>query len=124
MFRQKGIFYLGLLLAYLVSFFNASMTCFMYEMNKEEITFNYCENIDKPELNCNGKCYLMKRLKSEQESNEKPKILDNRVVTQWIHTDIASLEMQWFVNESERYSNLVMGIENTIPNLLDRPPQV
>ena len=34
-----------------------------YALNKEYIAKNLCENRDKPKLNCNGKCHLMKQLK-------------------------------------------------------------
>jgi len=34
-----------------------------YAVNKEYITKNLCENRNKPKLNCNGKCHLMKQLK-------------------------------------------------------------
>ncbi|HKC67364.1 MAG TPA: hypothetical protein VKG26_03990 [Bacteroidia bacterium] len=34
-----------------------------YAINKEYIAKNLCENRNKPKLNCNGKCHLMKQLK-------------------------------------------------------------
>lgn len=34
-----------------------------YELNKAEITARYCENKNRPELHCNGQCYLAKQLK-------------------------------------------------------------
>ncbi len=33
-----------------------------FELNKEYIIENLCENRFKPELNCNGQCYLAKQL--------------------------------------------------------------
>jgi hypothetical protein len=33
-----------------------------YELNKSEITARYCENKNRPELHCNGQCYLAKQL--------------------------------------------------------------
>ncbi len=33
-----------------------------YELNVEEITEMFCVNKDKPELMCNGKCYVAKEL--------------------------------------------------------------
>ena len=33
-----------------------------FELNKEYIIQNLCENRFKPDLNCNGKCYLVKQL--------------------------------------------------------------
>ena len=34
-----------------------------YLLNKEYIAKNLCENRNKPKMNCNGKCHLMKQLK-------------------------------------------------------------
>lgn len=34
-----------------------------YELNKDYVAETLCENKDKPELECNGKCYLSKQLK-------------------------------------------------------------
>lgn len=44
-----------------------------YVANYEYIIEVLCENKDKPELKCNGKCYLGKQLaKESQESEETP----------------------------------------------------
>ena len=48
-------------------------TLFVYaefKANLKYITAYLCENRDKPQLNCAGKCYLEKKLK-EAEENEK-----------------------------------------------------
>lgn len=42
-----------------------------YVVNYDYITKVLCENKEKPELQCNGKCHLMKELAKESE-NEKP----------------------------------------------------
>tara|TARA_B100001167_G_scaffold182867_1_gene140983 strand:+ start:1219 stop:1584 length:366 start_codon:yes stop_codon:yes gene_type:complete len=46
-----------------------------YALDYEYISTVLCENKDKPKLECNGKCYLMKALAeaSEKESNQKKK---------------------------------------------------
>ena len=36
-----------------------------YVLNKEFIANNYCVNQARPQLKCNGSCYLMKRLKAQ-----------------------------------------------------------
>ncbi|GAB2688793.1 hypothetical protein GCM10027037_09200 [Mucilaginibacter koreensis] len=38
-----------------------------YELNKNYITTKLCENRSRPWLHCNGKCYLMKKLKQAEE---------------------------------------------------------
>ena len=40
-----------------------------YNLNKEYIASVLCENRNKPELACNGKCYLNKKLAQSQDEN-------------------------------------------------------
>ncbi|WP_080056386.1 hypothetical protein [Spirosoma aerolatum] len=42
-----------------------------YQLNKEYIARVLCENRNRPELHCDGKCYLAKRLKAQQEKQDK-----------------------------------------------------
>lgn len=48
------------------------MPVYNYVVNYDYIVQNLCENRDKPELSCNGKCYLAKQLsKTDKQSNQK-----------------------------------------------------
>lgn len=38
-----------------------------YEVNQKYIAEKLCENRNKPWLNCNGRCYLMKKIKQAEE---------------------------------------------------------
>jgi len=55
--------------------------CFHYELNKDYIAANFCENKDKPELHCYGKCHLDKQLAktgdlpTSNSSKESAKVL-------------------------------------------------
>lgn len=42
-----------------------------FEVNQNYIAKELCINRDKPEMNCNGKCYLMKKLKQAEEKEQK-----------------------------------------------------
>lgn len=42
-----------------------------YAINYDYIVDNLCENRDKPEMQCNGKCYLTKQLAEETAGKEK-----------------------------------------------------
>lgn len=42
-----------------------------YQINKAYITRVLCQNRDKPQLHCNGKCYLAKKLKEQQEKQDQ-----------------------------------------------------
>lgn len=54
----------------LAGLFQATVLYFNYEINKDFITEEYCENKERPELQCNGQCHLAKQLKiAEQEKS-------------------------------------------------------
>ncbi len=46
-----------------------------YELNKEAITEKYCVNKEKPELQCNGHCYLEQKMKQEEKNASFPDAL-------------------------------------------------
>ena len=41
-----------------------------FEMNKTTIASTLCENRSKPWMHCNGKCYLMKKIKQAEEKEK------------------------------------------------------
>lgn len=48
-----------------------------FNLNQSILTEKYCENKDKPNACCMGKCYLSKKINSEQdESSSKPALQD------------------------------------------------
>lgn len=42
-----------------------------YELRKDFIIKNYCINKNKPELHCDGKCYLAKKIQKANEQDEQ-----------------------------------------------------
>jgi hypothetical protein len=52
-----------------------------YLVNYEYISTVLCENKDKPQMHCNGKCHLMKELAKKAEE-EKPISSDKKVASQ------------------------------------------
>ena len=42
-----------------------------YHANKEYIARVLCENRDRPQLHCDGHCFLAKRLKAQQEKQDQ-----------------------------------------------------
>lgn len=44
-----------------------------FEMNQKYIASTLCENRDKPWMHCNGRCYLMKKIKlaEDKEKNDE-----------------------------------------------------
>ena len=42
-----------------------------FEVNQKELAEKFCENKSRPWMHCNGKCYLMKKLKAAEEKEKK-----------------------------------------------------
>jgi len=42
-----------------------------FKLNQKYIARTLCENRDKPEMHCNGKCYLAKKIKQAEEREKK-----------------------------------------------------
>lgn len=43
-----------------------------YQVNKDYIAAKLCENKTRPQLHCNGKCLLMKKMKAAEEKESAP----------------------------------------------------
>lgn len=60
-----------LLLALLSSILSKLFVYAEFKSNQAYIAATLCENRDRPELNCQGKCYLMKKLKDAEDKEKK-----------------------------------------------------
>lgn len=56
----------------LQTFYTASIVTFYYT-NKGYVATALCENKDKPQLHCEGKCFLKKELKNAEDESNKSK---------------------------------------------------
>lgn len=52
-----------------------------YVINYDFIIATLCENQDKPDMHCDGKCYLVKQLAQESESGDKNPLNDKLAKT-------------------------------------------
>ncbi|QKZ15779.1 hypothetical protein HU175_16280 [Spirosoma sp. KUDC1026] len=60
-----------LLVATLLPLVSPWGTIAYYQLNRDYIARVLCENRDRPELHCNGQCFLAKRLKAQQDKQDK-----------------------------------------------------
>ncbi|GAB3772287.1 hypothetical protein GCM10028818_12310 [Spirosoma horti] len=60
-----------LLIATLLPTVSSWGTIAYYQVNKAYIARVLCENRDKPQLHCDGQCYLAKQLKAQQDRQDK-----------------------------------------------------
>lgn len=67
-----------------------------YEFRKDFIIKNYCINKNRPEMHCDGKCYLAKRLKAAQEKEESK--TTNQFLSKLFETECNSIQFTVSVN--------------------------
>lgn len=67
----RRIIALTLLLALLSSILAKLFVYAEFKSNQAYIASTLCENRDRPALNCQGKCYLMKKLKEAEDKEKK-----------------------------------------------------
>ncbi len=95
-----------------------------YIMDVEEFTELYCENKDKPEMNCNGKCHLTDQLAENEGKKQTKDIQVSPEVILFYANATIQIEtpIEFIVQENISYyfnTDLTEGIEYVIFH----PPQ-
>ncbi len=71
--NQRALIFL---LIYILALLCPLLKMVDFTINQERITEEFCENKDKPQLKCHGKCYLSKILAEQLESEDKSLLPD------------------------------------------------
>ncbi|MFM1879258.1 MAG: hypothetical protein RLZZ241_2124 [Bacteroidota bacterium] len=66
---MRTFYALAFTVLYMLAMYRPVAPVFDYLMNRDYIAEVFCINKDKPELSCNGQCYLMKTLKEKQQQD-------------------------------------------------------
>ncbi|MFC6269667.1 hypothetical protein [Frigoriflavimonas asaccharolytica] len=82
-----------------------------YAVNYEYISENLCENRDKPELTCHGKCFLIKELFKTQ-NNSTTNITKVNSIDNFIAQDIFSFKMSTIFILERKFSNTYFDFYN------------
>jgi hypothetical protein len=69
----KNIFILFLLTLYLLASCRVALPLMEYVLHYNYIATELCENKDKPELDCCGKCYVKKKIATAEEAENSTK---------------------------------------------------
>ena len=59
-----------LILAMMGPTLSSHIVLIIFELNKDYVARNLCKNRTKPELQCNGKCFLQRKLRETQDSEK------------------------------------------------------
>ena len=96
-----------------------------YILNKERITANFCENKNKPKLNCNGKCHLKKKLKEQEKQESSSKSLSKSVEEAQFCSEYDNTISPRFIYLSKHlYWPYLDGELNMAHNSIFHPPTV
>ena len=115
-----------LVVGLMIQVMSASLILFNYEVNKAYIIENFCENTDKPELKCNGKCHLAKQIQADSEQKSETPAAESEIMTFVLSIEeTASFEFKLFESEFAQANSLYLegNYSNHLQSIF-HPPQV
>ena len=70
-----------------------------FHLNQKEIVRMECENKNRPELHCNGKCYLAKQLQKAEDQLDEKREESSKSLThlKWMETSLFACPEQFLV---------------------------
>jgi hypothetical protein len=101
--------------------------------NQKEITAIECENLDRPEMNCNGKCFLSKQLAQvDADLKDKKTQQDHRIsITKLLETGLLychQLDLTISANatslEKTPNWNSIFHLNSSFFGSIDHPPSL
>jgi hypothetical protein len=110
-----------------IGFIIKSLVIINYQVDKTNFIAKFCENKNKPELNCEGKCHLMKQL-NETSSNENESGLPESITQYEIPSFIVphfsfKLELLSTFNSEKHRSHTVLLLNGYLSSVF-KPPIV
>jgi len=89
-----------LIASLLLQLFSREAIVMSFELNRDFIAKNLCENRNRPQLNCDGQCFLAKKLKAQhdREDRETTERIQNMPVLTLFCADLFSFT---FANSAE-----------------------
>ena len=94
-----------------------------YEINKEYISKNLCENKEKPTSTCNGKCHLAKELKKQdKKENSTPNSQKEKYELQLFYITKTILNAEASSQQSSlNITYLLFDYSNTLKSIFHPP---
>jgi hypothetical protein len=97
-----------------------------FEIHRDYIAKNLCENRDKPKMCCKGKCQLRKQLNNTENEDTKNKISHRFTFDDYVCTDIKPLQIRYIPETIIKTKTGILSQEYSFDPLLSifHPPQV
>ena len=89
-----------------------ALILFDYCLNKKYIASTLCENRNRPQMHCNGKCHLRKELKKEDErqGNERQNITEKQEIYCCENFDSSELNLNGFSKSTSLLTKITVQI--------------
>ena len=91
-----------------------------FKVRQDYIATVLCVNRDKPELNCNGQCILMQKIKEAQEQEEEAPGVTYRLEISFFFSDLPQFEL----NNPESNMDNNLELYNTSNLLKGHPSEI
>jgi hypothetical protein len=97
-----------------------------FYLNQDEIIEAFCENKEKPELNCNGNCHLSKELNKQIDKvpNQEKNNLNLSVFLPRAYNDIKLVELKHPKLKKNYNSYYINNYHYVVMDNILHPPQV
>lgn len=101
-----------------------------YVMNYDYIVNVLCENKDKPQLKCDGKCYLSKQLAKEAEQSKSNPFGEDQAKTEIQHVvffqSLPQVDLQVFLAHTnmENLRFVEVLVSNLFTSDISQPPEL
>ncbi|HKR04105.1 MAG TPA: hypothetical protein VJY62_05655, partial [Bacteroidia bacterium] len=86
-----------------------SVICFSYELNKDFISKHLCENRNKPQLHCHGKCHIIKKLTEENKRENLPCSIKSCFEMQLYSEKTADYNLSSFYSGEILFSHIILS---------------
>ncbi|MDF0707191.1 hypothetical protein [Flagellimonas okinawensis] len=94
-----------------------------YSLDREGFIEQLCENKDKPELNCNGKCMLMQMLSAQAEDDEPMPVIGWEEVLVFF-IDMLAYNLPVGMEENKETFHYAEAYDYRFCDTLIKPPMV
>src|SRR5690554_601133 len=123
--EMKRIISISLLSLMLSYSFNQLGIFVEYITDIEAFTELYCENKDKPDMNCNGKCHLTEQLAENEEQKQNKELqAPTEIILYYAPSNIELIKEAEFFVERNSVFYFNPDLTEGISHMIFHPPQV
>lgn len=98
-----------------------------FKMNQDYIATTLCENKDRPQMHCNGRCVLMKKLKQAEDNEQKQRTQNQEKATVLFFCKLSRLHVATCLRDQQNrdFNPFYLNFKpSSFQNDIFKPPQV